>query len=77
MNLVEIIVDDFGGAPFAEHNMPCAVCWERSAVLFLNAGVFEPCWECQREGWELKQKGKWRRWRSQALKKRLDAGGQA
>ena len=44
---------------WADHNMPCSVCGIRHAVLFLNSGVFEPCWECQDRGWRLRRKGKW------------------
>jgi hypothetical protein len=54
--VLEISVNDFGGAPVAEHNMPCAVCRSRHAVLVLDKGVFEPCWECQSRGWQLKQR---------------------
>jgi hypothetical protein len=53
MELARIVVDDFGGAPIAEHNMPCAVCGREHAVLCLNNGTFEPCWNCQRAGWVL------------------------
>ncbi len=50
MELAKIEVDTFGGSPVAEHNMPCAVCRERHAILDLNCGVMLPCWTCQREG---------------------------
>jgi len=39
--------------PFATHNMPCCVCWTNKSVLFTNENLFEPCWECQRNGWVL------------------------
>ena len=41
-----IEVDVHYEGPAAFHNMPCAVCWTRKAVL--SNGVFQPCWECQR-----------------------------
>jgi len=47
MELAEIKVNDWGGAPAADHNMPCAVCRENHAVLNLNTGRFHPCWCCQ------------------------------
>lgn len=50
------VVNDFGGAPFAEHDQACAVCQVNKAVYLLNSGRFEPCWECQAyEGWRLKK----------------------
>lgn len=49
MKLTEIIVNDFGGSPVAEHNMPCAVCWVNRAILTLNVGAFRPCWDCQKK----------------------------
>ena len=52
-------VNDFGGAPVAEHNHPCGVCWWRSSVLDLPSGVFGPCWECQAGGWRMMQVPKW------------------
>ena len=56
------------GGPWADHNMPCAVCWSRAAVLNLNDGVFEPCWECQRTGFKLKRPSRrqWRKYRRAA-----------
>ena len=35
----------------ASHNVTCAVCSTRSAVLDNNTGRFLPCWRCQSEGW--------------------------
>ncbi len=50
--LAEIRVNDFGGSPFAEHNMPCPICRQNHAVMYLNTGVFWPCGECENErGW--------------------------
>jgi hypothetical protein len=54
MELARIEVNDFGGSPVAEHNMPCAVCGRRKAVIVLNTGIFEPCWTCQKT-WELRR----------------------
>jgi hypothetical protein len=48
-----VTVNDFDGAPVAEHNQWCHVCWERPANLFLNNGVFQPCVRCQKRGWVL------------------------
>jgi hypothetical protein len=63
MKLAEIIVNDFGGSPFCEHNYPCPVCRCCKAVLDMNAGRFGPCWQCQREGWRTLRLPKWlRRW---------------
>lgn len=53
----EIVTD---GGPWAMHNMPCAVCVERKAILNLSIGVFEPCGECQSLGWETRRRR--RRW---------------
>ncbi len=49
------IVNDFGGAPVAEHDVICPVCVEHPSVLFLNEGTFLPCWDCQRKGWRTYQ----------------------
>lgn len=39
------------GGPWAEHDQACAVCQDRHAVILLNKGMFQPCWECQKQGW--------------------------
>lgn len=44
--------------PMALHNMPCSICREEFAVFFCNEGFFEPCWICQRKGWETWKKPK-------------------
>lgn len=49
---VPTIVTD--GGPWATHDQACAVCHQRSAVLDLSDGIFQPCWECRREGWLLR-----------------------
>ena len=41
------------GGLAAEHDMPCAVCHERPAVLYINEAILEPCWKCQEKGWTL------------------------
>lgn len=51
MELAKIEINDFGGAPVAEHNMPCPVCSMKPAVLILNTGTFMPCRGCQEKGW--------------------------
>lgn len=60
-----IIVTD--GGPWAEHDVACAVCHERKAVLELATGHFRPCWTCQSQGWVLARRRRWwwlDRWRS-------------
>jgi len=44
--------------PIALHNMPCAVCWKKPAVLEMNEGEFWPCWDCRSLGYELRQRKK-------------------
>lgn len=44
------------GAGAIDHNVYCSVCHEESAVWDLNSGVLEPCWKCQRAGWETKRR---------------------
>lgn len=51
--LAKIKVEVHG--PMATHNMPCAVCRRRHAVLDLSTGVMQPCWCCQRWGWRVKK----------------------
>ena len=53
MELAKIEINDFGGAPVATHNMPCATCLKNHAVYVLSEGHFEPCWDCQRAGYFL------------------------
>jgi len=62
MELAKIDVDDFGGSPFAEHNMPCAICGVKHAMLELNYGRFQPCCGCQSEGWHAIKIRGWRAW---------------
>jgi len=62
MELAKIEVNDYGGAPFASHNMPCPICREKPAVLSMNEGTFQPCWSCQRTGWVTVKAIGWRRW---------------
>ena len=56
-------VNDFGTGLIAVHDQPCHVCSQRKAVYELGTGIFSPCWECQREGWQLVQKRGWAFWR--------------
>jgi hypothetical protein len=46
-----VIVTD--GGPWCEHDMACAICRRRKAVIDLESGIFQPCWGCQRAGWFL------------------------
>lgn len=41
------------------HNMPCAVCQNKKAVLYMDENVFHPCWPCQRNGWGLHKPNTW------------------
>lgn len=50
---VPIQVNDFLGAPVAEHNQLCHVCWTEKALYDMQLGVFKPCWSCMSEGWRL------------------------
>lgn len=59
MDLAKIEVNTFGGAPIAEHNMPCPICWKEKAVLFLNTGTFYPCRKCASHGWVLLRLPRW------------------
>lgn len=36
-----------------EHNYLCAVCREESAVIDCDAGILQPCWTCQKNGYVL------------------------
>lgn len=35
------------------HNMPCCICKTNHAVFVIPNGMFEPCWECQKEGYKI------------------------
>ena len=56
--LAEIVVVMHG--PAATHNMPCAVCRDRHAVLDLTIGIMQPCWQCQDRGYRVRFS--WWRW---------------
>lgn len=43
--------NDHGGAPFATHNFPCPICQKLPAVVLLWCHIFQPCWDCQRQGY--------------------------
>ncbi len=62
--LAQIKFHNFGGAPAAEHNMPCPQCVRKPAVIQLTAdrreSTFQPCWECQRAGWVTVKVTGWR-----------------
>jgi hypothetical protein len=45
---IKIITD---GGPWANHNMPCPICLKNPAVMHLWNGTFQPCWECQGNGY--------------------------
>lgn len=51
------------GAGCVLHDQACAVCHTGPAVLNLANGVFEPCWDCKKAGWEppTKPQGFWAR----------------
>lgn len=49
-------------APATRHDVACSVCWCSKAVLDMNAYVFQPCWECQSNGWKLR-KTFWKRFK--------------
>lgn len=60
MELAKIIVEPIGPG-IHTHNMPCAVCRQNHAVFVSPGFRFEPCWGCQRDGWNLTQR-KRRKW---------------
>ena len=62
MEIFKPTINDFGGAPFAEHNMPCAICRDEKAVLDLSCGIFRPCWTCQKDGFDIGLFDGWRKW---------------
>ena len=45
--------NNYGGAPFAIHNMPCPVCMQEVAIIQLtgNFPMFQPCRSCGAKGW--------------------------
>ena len=44
---------------YATHNMPCAVCRQRKAVLDCNTWIFQPCWECRCNGYATVKLSRW------------------
>jgi len=59
MELHQPVVDESGLPLFAQHDVACAVCHVKPAVLCCNTMVFEPCWECQSVGWRLQRPSWW------------------
>lgn len=57
--MAEIVINDFFGAPFCEHNYPCCVCRTEKAVYLMGEGRFLPCWSCQRAGWRTARLPRW------------------
>lgn len=51
------VVNDHG--IFARHDVACPVCQQRHAVLYMNTGIFHPCWRCQNVGFSLVLFPKW------------------
>jgi len=47
MDIFKPTINDFGGSPFCEHNMPC-FCLKNKAVYNLSEGTFGLCWECRK-----------------------------
>ena len=35
---------------FIEHNFPCPVCQSEAAICELWRGLYQPCWDCQKDG---------------------------
>ena len=62
VDLAPLEILDLG--PAVQHNMRCAVCQEKHAVLNLNTGVFQPCWSCQAAGYEVRRRWQWKFWRA-------------
>lgn len=40
---------------WATHDMACAICHVKSAIMDCQTEVFYPCWECQSKGWQIKK----------------------
>lgn len=58
LSRIQFVTD---GGPWVEHNMPCAVYFNRSKAVFdLNTNKFQPSWEAQEEGWMLIKATGWR-----------------
>lgn len=62
MKLSEIEIRTDSG-PWAEHNYPCPIYWERPAVYNLGKGIFSPSWQAQKMGWQIVRVNGWfKRW---------------
>jgi hypothetical protein len=60
------------GGPFAEHDHACAVCSLRKSVLDISNYVFQPCWQCQKDGWVIvkrRQNGKRIHWKRRSSRR--------
>jgi len=56
---MEIEINDFGGAPFCEHNYKCPVYSDKSAIRVVGHGYFTTSWEAQKEGWHVVKFDSW------------------
>lgn len=56
---VPVVITD--GGPWAEHDMACAVCQRRKAIVDVGTSVYQPCSSCQQAGYRLVWKRRWLR----------------
>lgn len=55
------------GPGLCDHNYLCAVCQEGAAVYYLNESVLLPCWDCQKDGYQLIKSNKVVLWMLQKI----------
>ncbi len=41
---------------FVYHDYACPVCHNKHAVYSMQGGIFQPCWECQKNGYRIVKK---------------------
>lgn len=62
ISLPDITVYVHDSCIIVNHNFPCPVCKTNHAVYVTNTGIFEPCWDCQDEGYKIVKVNKKTSW---------------
>lgn len=68
VELADITVYVHDSMMIAIHNYPCPVCKLNSAVYNMSNGIFQPCWDCKKEGYKIVKVTKAKSWFSKLFK---------
>ena len=68
IELADITVYIHDSMMLATHDYPCPVCKVNSAVYNMSNGIFQPCWDCQKKGYNIVKVSKKKSWFSKLFK---------